>query len=129
MTLKLFQRLLKMFSTFKLDYSSHLCSYRIQFTESKYINIIDPKITNAADKKIDCISSSAVVIPRWRSSSIRGKFAQLAQMVQSGDVDMAIATESMYLSDELAAVPCHLGAQRGGAPRSFADRLPATVDG
>ncbi|MGL5482651.1 MAG: LysR substrate-binding domain-containing protein, partial [Aeromonas veronii] len=37
----------------------------------------------------------------------QGAPAQLAQMVQSGDVDMAIATESMYLFDELAAVPCY----------------------
>ncbi|MFL9591087.1 LysR substrate-binding domain-containing protein [Aeromonas schubertii] len=37
----------------------------------------------------------------------QGAPAQLAQMVQSGDVEMAIATESMYLFDELAAIPCH----------------------
>lgn len=37
----------------------------------------------------------------------QGAPAQLAQMVQSGDVEMAIATESMFLFDELAAIPCH----------------------
>ena len=37
----------------------------------------------------------------------QGAPAQLAQMVQNGDVEMAIATESMHLFDELATVPCY----------------------
>ncbi|MFQ2903607.1 LysR substrate-binding domain-containing protein [Aeromonas caviae] len=37
----------------------------------------------------------------------QGAPAQLAQMAQNGDVEMAIATESMHLFDELATVPCY----------------------
>lgn len=37
----------------------------------------------------------------------QGAPAQLAQMVENGDVEMAIATESMHLFEELATVPCY----------------------
>ena len=37
----------------------------------------------------------------------QGAPAQLAQMAQNGDVEMAIATESMHLFDELATIPCY----------------------
>ena len=37
----------------------------------------------------------------------QGAPAQLAEMVNNGDVDFAIATESMHLYDDLVAMPCY----------------------
>ena len=37
----------------------------------------------------------------------QGAPAQLAEMVKNGDVDFAIATESMHLYEDLITLPCY----------------------
>ena len=49
----------------------------------------------------------AAITPNISLHFHQGAPAQLAEMVKNGDVDFAIATESMHLYEDLITLPCY----------------------